>query len=439
MEASLFVTPPEWLKSPNLRRLMHVLGDKEARLVGGCVRAAVLGDAAFKTAVLQGGGQQGLIDIDIATKLRPQEVMERASQAGFKVVPTGIEYGTVTVVVQAGGKAEMVGDVFGKNAKPEQFEVTTLRRDISTDGRRAKVVYSQSWMEDAMRRDFTMNTLLMDLEGNVYDPTGRGVSDLRAGRVVFVGDADERIAEDYLRILRFFRFHARFGIGAPDPVGFEACLRSKFHITKLSRERIGQEYEKLLSAKRAADVLELIKLYDILPDVVSPDFNPKMYRGVQLAAMFRPDLFGIKLLFAHSVWRNKPNTNYSFLAKYFCLSKSYKRYFDGLFRGMANPYDSYVKNAYMYGKDIALACELLLFLNKDLEVDVEQFLMGAGRLEAQAIPEFPVRGDEVARITGLQPGVELGQVLRRLESVWFDGGMVLGKEALLKMVNEEFI
>lgn len=425
MEASLFVTPPEWLKAPNLVQLMHVLGEGNARLVGGCVRRAVLGETAFEADILAGQGSR--LDIDIASKLTPQEVLKRASKAGFKVVPTGIEYGTVTVVAEREGKGGQ-----------EAFEVTTLRRDISTDGRRAKVMYSTSWMEDAMRRDFTMNTLLMDLEGNVYDPTGRGVADLRAGRVVFVGDADERIAEDYLRILRFFRFHARFGIGAPDPVGFEACLRSKFHITKLSRERITQEYEKLLPAKNAGAVLELIKTYDILPDVVSPDFNQNMYERVRGMALVRPDLFGIKLLFAYSVWRNKVEVSYSFLDKYFVFSKAYKRYLTEFFKLMCNPYDSYIKNAYKGGKDIALAVELLLLLNKGLNGNGGQILDRVEALEALAIPEFKVRGDDVARMTGLQSGLALGEVLRRLESIWFDGGMVLEKEDLLKMIADDF-
>src|SRR5579864_6278061 len=178
-----------WLKSGPAARVLELLnGDgEEARVVGGAVRNALLD--------LPTG------DVDIATTALPEEVIRRARAAGIKSVPTGIEHGTVTLVV---------------DAKP--FEVTTLREDTETFGRKAKVAFGRDWVKDAERRDFTMNGLSVDANGVVYDYVG-GIADARARRVRFIGEPDQRIAEDYLRILRFFRIHAAFGIGEPDRDG----------------------------------------------------------------------------------------------------------------------------------------------------------------------------------------------------------------------------
>src|ERR1700743_2625281 len=177
-----------WMKAPETLAVMNALGD--ARFVGGVVRNALLG--------------KPVDDIDIATPLTPDEVTKRLQASKLKAVPTGIEHGTITAV---------------SNGRP--FEVTTLRRDVATDGRRAVVAFTTDWSEDAERRDFRLNALYLDMQGRLYDPVGQGGADARAGRVIFVGDAAPRIREDYLRILRFFRFHAWYGRGAPDAAGLE--------------------------------------------------------------------------------------------------------------------------------------------------------------------------------------------------------------------------
>ena len=220
-----------WMISPAARRIMRILNGGAAEplalFVGGCVRNALAGEA--------------VTDIDIATRLTPPEVMERCAAADIRAIPTGIDHGTVTAVVDGA-----------------PFEITTLRRDVETDGRHAVVAFSQDWREDAQRRDFTMNTLLADSGGHVYDPTGQGISDLAAGRVVFVGDPAQRIAEDYLRILRFFRFHARYGKGAPDAAALAACAAAADRIATLSRERISQEFFRILAAENPAPILRLM-------------------------------------------------------------------------------------------------------------------------------------------------------------------------------------
>jgi len=190
-----------------------------ARFVGGCVRDTLLGrDGAD-------------LDIDIATPLSPTEVMAALAAAGLKAVPTGIEHGTVTAV-----------------AKGRPFEITTLRRDVETDGRRAVVAFTQDWAEDAARRDFRLNALYAEPDGRLHDPTGGGVEDAQAGRIVFVGEPETRIAEDYLRILRFFRFYAAYGRGEPDVAGLAACAELRQGLLGLSGERTAKELLKLLAA-----------------------------------------------------------------------------------------------------------------------------------------------------------------------------------------------
>lgn len=194
-----------------------LLAQGEARFVGGCVRDALLG--------------RPVGDIDIATPLEPAVVMEALSAAGLKAIPTGIEHGTVTAV-----------------AMGRPYEITTLRRDVETDGRRAVVAFTRDWAEDAARRDFRLNSLYLDADGAILDPTGEGVADAWAGRIVFVGDPETRIREDYLRILRFFRFLAWYGRGEPNRAALQACADLREGLKGLSGERVSKELLKLLAA-----------------------------------------------------------------------------------------------------------------------------------------------------------------------------------------------
>ena len=216
------------LARAHLRRVLDALAapGEETRLVGGAVRDALIG--------------REVTDIDLATTLRPEAVTERAARAGLKPVPTGIEHGTVTVV--AGGAP---------------FEVTTLREDIETDGRRAVVRFGRDFAQDAARRDFTINALSAGPDGQLHDTVG-GLADLAAGRVRFIGEAGQRIREDYLRILRFFRFHARYGRGPVDPEGLSAAIAAREGLDSLSRERVRMELLKLLAAPGAPTVTAIL-------------------------------------------------------------------------------------------------------------------------------------------------------------------------------------
>src|ERR1700686_3345029 len=211
-----------WLKSGPTARVLELLDSngEEARVVGGAVRNALLNIPTG--------------DIDIATTAVPSEVIRRARAAGIKSVPTGIEHGTVTLVVEA-----------------QPFEVTTLREDTETFGRKAKVAFGRDWVRDAERRDFTINGMSVDAARVVHDHVG-GLDDIAAKRVRFIGDPDARISEDYLRILRFFRIHAAFGSGEPDRAGLLACIRARAGLAALSAERVRMEMMKLMGGEGAA-------------------------------------------------------------------------------------------------------------------------------------------------------------------------------------------
>jgi poly(A) polymerase len=252
-----------WRHRAGMDRLLATLdaGNGATRFVGGCVRDALL-------ALEQS-------DIDLATRLMPDEVLKRLQAAHIKAVPTGIAHGTITAIVAG---------------KP--VEVTTLRRDVSTDGRRATVAFTDDWTEDAARRDFTINALSADpLTGAVFDYFG-GLDDLMARRVRFIGDPLQRIAEDQLRILRFFRFHARFGAGDPDAEGLEACASRANDLMALSRERIADELLKLLALPDPAPTVALMIdrgiFRPVLPEIDSPARLEKLV-AAERAAEIAPD------------------------------------------------------------------------------------------------------------------------------------------------------
>lgn len=236
----MILPPQDWLAAPATRRVVEALGAGNVRAVGGAVRDALLG--------------LPVSDVDLATVWEPAETVRRLVAAGIKAVPTGIAHGTVTAV-----------------ADGQPFEVTTLRRDVATDGRHATVAFSTDWRDDAARRDFTINALYADPDSREISDFFGGLADLDERRVRFIGDPDKRIAEDHLRILRFFRFHARFGAGEPDAAGLAACRVHANDLMALSRERIHAELSKLLAVTDPVPVvnamLEAGIFTPILPEV----------------------------------------------------------------------------------------------------------------------------------------------------------------------------
>jgi poly(A) polymerase len=243
---SVSIGAPPWMTAAETQAVIAALEAKAypgcARFVGGAVRNSLMG--------------REVDDIDIATLLTPDQVIEALEAAGLRAVPTGIDHGTVMAV-----------------ASHKAFEITTLRRDIDTDGRHAVVAFTQDWAEDARRRDFRLNALYADTTGTVFDPTGEGVADARAGRIVFVGDARIRVREDYLRILRFFRFHAWYGRGEPDQAALDACRTLRGMLAGGTAERLQKELLKMLAAADPRVALALMGetgvLAEVLPEVTT--------------------------------------------------------------------------------------------------------------------------------------------------------------------------
>ncbi|MFS2317253.1 CCA tRNA nucleotidyltransferase [Maricaulis sp. D1M11] len=245
------IADQSWLHAPATRDVIDMLEHEQAgsaRFVGGCVRNALFGEPVN--------------DIDIATQLTPQTVLAAARKAGLRAVPTGIDHGTVTVI-----------------ARGEPFEVTTLRKDVATDGRRAVVAFTKDWSEDAERRDFRVNALYAAPDGTVHDPTG-GLADVEARRFVFVGDAETRIREDYLRILRLFRFSAWYGRGELDEIAFSAAKKLQQGLRDLSAERVWSETKKLLGAPDPRKIVQLMSGADLLKTLYGVNGSLRVFDGI---------------------------------------------------------------------------------------------------------------------------------------------------------------
>ena len=394
---SVSVLGQPWLEAPATRAVMAALeaagGDGCARFVGGCVRNSLLG--------------RPVDDIDIATRLRPEETMAALTEAGLKAVPTGIEHGTVTGVSER---------------KP--YEITTLRRDVETDGRRAVVAFTDDWAEDAARRDFRLNALYADAAGTVFDPTGGGLADAAEGRIVFVGEAETRIREDYLRILRFFRFQAWYGLGEPDATGLAACTALKDGVVRLSAERVSKELLKLLAAPdprpSVRAMVETGILAVILPDPQPLDlFETLCPRTpdpvIRLSALLPPDagtILGV--------------------AQALRLSNAVR---DRLAAAVADG------PAVSPGMSSAEARAALYRLGRSAFEDRLIRAEARGEGDGAALhrlardwtpPPMPVGGRDLARL-GCTPGPETGRILKAFEEAWIaDDFPADGHEARLK-------
>ncbi|WP_027135848.1 CCA tRNA nucleotidyltransferase [Geminicoccus roseus] len=400
-----------WLTLAPTRRVMAALEEAGGRawFVGGCVRDSLLaGDAV----------DPGL-DIDIATDLVPDRVMALAGAAGLKAVPTGIEHGTVTLIV---------------NGRP--FEVTTLRRDLETDGRRALVAFGTSLEEDAARRDFTINALYAQADGLVVDPLG-GLADLARRRVRFVGDPDRRIVEDYLRVLRFFRFHARFGGSSPDPEGFQACVRHRDRLGSLSAERVARELLKLLVAPNAlaslramrdGGILAALDLRGAVPEGLEALLRawPASDALVRLAALFRQEEpapgQGIALagrLRLSTAERDRLEAMLGLPLP--ALEEDPAERARGWYRGgSATPWrDRFLLAAALHG------------LTPD---QVQPLVDGAA---AWVRPRFPLSGADVLAL-GAPPGRAVGVLLRQVEAWWLARDMLPDRQACLDELRSRY-
>ena len=374
-----------WLTAAATRAVMAALeaagGPDCARFVGGCVRNALIGAP--------------VADIDIATTLKPEETDRAIRTAGLKAVPTGMAHGTVTAV-----------------SERQPFEITTLRRDVSTDGRNATVAYTDDWAEDAARRDFRLNALYADRDGRVFDPTGEGVADAEAGRIVFVGDPETRIREDYLRILRFFRFFAWYGRGEPDAAALEACGKLAEGMTRLSAERVSKELMTLLAAPDPRAAMTAMAgagvLAQILPEAaagavfdaaveVSPD------PVVRLMMLLPADEAVVR---AASARLRFPNSARDRLAAAAAAAP-------GIRLTLSDP----EIRAAVYRHGACAGADGLRRRWAETPADEARARRLLALAEGWRRPTMPVGGRELAKL-GVEPGPETGRLLKAFEDGW---------------------
>lgn len=406
-----------WFTDPALQRLFALLNADggEARVAGGAVRNSLMG--------------LPVADIDLATTLPPETVMERAKAAGIKAVPTGIDHGTVTLVLDGRG-----------------FEVTTLRRDVETDGRRAKVAFGEDWQEDAERRDLTINALYVGADGEVIDLIG-GLPDVETKTVRFIGDADTRIAEDYLRILRFFRFFAHYGGGRPDPAGLKACSRAKDKLSTLSAERVWAETKKLLSARDPGRALLWMRQSGVLGAILPEtekwgiDAIPALVAAEQalgwepepmlrLAAIVPKDA---ERLAALAQRLRLSNAEAAFLDRFARAPKPNGEVTDAAFD----------RELYRLGKHSVIASlKIDLATARSNAAADPKAMARAGRLsvlltraEKFERPSFPLSGADVLA-AGTSPGPKVGETLKALEQEWISSNFSFDRAKLLARLSD---
>jgi len=386
---------PGWATDPAARAVIDALSIPgfDPRFVGGCVRNAILGrDAA---------------DVDIATPLRPEAVMVALRNAGLGVIPTGLEHGTVTA--RSGGKS---------------FEVTTLRVDVETDGRHAVVEFTGDWRADAARRDFTMNALSADPEGVVHDYFG-GVADALAGRVRFVGDPAQRIAEDALRILRFFRFHAHYGRGDPDAAALAACAAAAGSLDRLSGERMRAELLKLLAAPDPVPVWWSMVEAGIARHVIGEDGDTARLQGlVQVAPESDPLLRLAALLRGDA----------AAVAARLKLSNDERDRLVGLQDGIPEKAPDEVGVRLLLYRHGRAGGRDRLRLAWAAAPKRWSFKRALAALEAAPMPALPVRGRDVVAL-GLS-GPAVGRALAEVERWWIAHGLRPGREESLGRLRE---
>ncbi|HEU4809314.1 MAG TPA: CCA tRNA nucleotidyltransferase [Sphingomicrobium sp.] len=373
-----------WRRRRGMAKLLDALGAKEGqtRYVGGAVRDGLLG--------------LPVSDVDLATRLKPDEVVERIQAAGLKAVPTGFEHGTVTAVSDG-----------------HPYEVTTLRRDVETFGRHASVVFTDDWEEDAARRDFTINALMADpVTGEVFDYFD-GLADLEQRHVRFIGDPYERIAEDHLRILRFFRFHARFGLGDPDAAALDACMKRANDLMALSRERIADELLKLLSVEDPLATVEVMLGKAILKPVL-PEIAELATSGLEtlINAEREAEIAPDPLRRLVSLLPRDPQLATGIATRLKLSNRDRKRIACAADPEIADP------KAIAYRAGVDCAVDRLLLADRAED---------AAAIASWLPPRLPISGGALIK-RGIAEGPLVSRTLRRIEDRWLAAGFPSGAD-----------
>ncbi|MBR7159172.1 MAG: CCA tRNA nucleotidyltransferase [Alphaproteobacteria bacterium] len=410
------ISPNEWLQDSDIAEIFTLL-DNQALFVGGCVRDALLG--------------YPVKDIDLATKLLPEEVQARLNAAGIKTIPAGISFGMVMALTRRHNRA---------------IEITTLRKDIATDGRHAVVSFGTDWYEDALRRDFTINAFYADKDGLVYDPLDN-FEDLSAGRIRFIGNPEQRIKEDALRILRFFRFYAYYGHESMDKTALNAIKANAFMLQKLSKERIKEEFFKIIMSPRPDIILKTMEQSGVLAFIDKeihdiPALNQLVWletRGIVLKGL-QPDLIRrlavILPLSPDKIMAQKKNLRLSNLQKKRLCELSLEGEILAALKNIG-----ILKTLYKYGKENVIDSLLLAFARQRAGAchlsfaEDEPFITLLEEASSAEIPQFPLHGADLKAL-GFS-GKSLGEKLTELEKTWLDYNFSLDKNQLLEYVQKK--
>lgn len=404
------IEPQPWMTSPKTRAVLEALsaGGIGVRFVGGCVRDALLG--------------RKIADVDLAADAPPERVIESLKKAGLKVIPTGLSHGTVTAVSEG-----------------SPYEITTLRHDVETDGRRAVVAFTDDWEADAARRDFTMNALSLEPGGLLHDPFG-GLEDLQAGRVRFVGDARQRLTEDVLRLLRYFRFYAHYGRPPPDPEALVACREMAHMLPRLSAERVRVEIMKLLSAPDPAPVIRLMRDEGVLDHFLARatgidrlDRMVAIEAGLglcdplrRLAALLPVDAETARHL---AQGLRLSNSERDRLVAMAASSLDLSPELDGparrrgLYKVGTAAWRDLVLSAWAAGRD---------------SPDDASWRGLFEEAQHWSRPEFPVSGRDVKQL-GIEEGAAVGELLRATEDWWVEGDFRAGREECLAWLAQRAV
>ncbi len=396
-----------FLSAPDTVAVMDALSPGEsdrARIVGGAVRNALQGRAVD--------------DVDIATQLTPRETLDALQAVGIKAIPTGLDHGTITAVV-----------------KGKPFEITTLRKDVSTDGRRAVVAFTTDWAIDASRRDFRLNAIYARRDGSLFDPYD-GIADALAHRVVFIGDADQRLAEDVLRILRFYRFNAWYG-SELDADGHAACMRAAPKLKELARERVWKEIKKLLAAPDPGPVVKAMQeghVFDpVWPERLDLNFLLSIINGdrgkgrapdtlIRAAALCGGDVTTVRKL-ASQMKASNAETD-----RLVAMCAPVSGAADSVRPGLDAP--ARRRALYALGAQTFSDCMRLAEARGEGDADAD---LEAASDWSRPVP--PVTGRDLLAL-GFEPGPQLGAVMKTLEARWIDSDFTLDQTALLALARE---
>ncbi len=376
----------------------------QARFVGGAVRNHMM--------------RLPVSDVDMATTLKPEAMLEVLKKAKIKAIPTGIEHGTVTAV-----RGE------------DKCEITTLREDIETDGRHAKVAFTDDWVADAKRRDFTINTLLMDKKAQVYDPLDKGLEDIKKRTVSFVGEGSKRIQEDALRILRYYRFIALYG-DKPDSYTQGICQNYAELVDSLSQERTTEELKKILSVDRSVDVWGFMNEANVLPEIFRKDFEESLFTNL-IKFQKRYDLFNLCarffVLFQSEFAQKDIKLELSFSNKELQFFEDMKKTLKSLSETEDLKLNYLKKKIYEFGREEVLQALLIHFARTGLTTFDEAGLTLLGKWD---VPSLPITGKDLQGL-GMKEGPEIGKLLTKVEDWWIENNFKPVSEACLEFAKSK--